>query len=70
MGRKGVSKRKESKTKSKPLSVDKAGGAVSSEVKAAESQPVVKSLDTDKAVSSSKAGGKPASESKKKARKG
>ncbi|HMD89122.1 MAG TPA: hypothetical protein VKF38_08165 [Anaerolineaceae bacterium] len=69
MGRKGVSKRKESKTKSKPLSVEKAGGAVSLEVKAAESQPV-KALDTDKVVSSSKSGGKPASDSKKKAKKG
>jgi len=69
MGRKGVSKRKESKTKSKPVSVDKAAGAVSSVVKAAESQPV-KSLNTDKVVSSTKAGVKTASDTKKKAKKG
>ncbi|MDR3576023.1 MAG: hypothetical protein P4L50_19330 [Anaerolineaceae bacterium] len=69
MGRKGVSKRKESKKQSKPSSVDKVSSSVSSVVKAAESQPI-KSLDTDKAVPSSKAGKKPTADSRKKSKKG
>jgi hypothetical protein len=64
MGRKGVSKRKVSQTKSKPMPGDKAdGSSVASIVKASESHSV-KSLDTDKAAV------KPASDPKKKARKG
>jgi hypothetical protein len=63
MGRKGVSKRKVSQTKSKPLSADKSNGSMVSLIKASESQPV-KALDTDKT------GVKPASDPKKKARKG
>ena len=69
MGRKGVSKRKESKKQSKSSSVDKVSSSVSSIVKASESQPV-KSLDSGKAIPSSKTGVKTASDSKKKARKG
>ncbi len=63
MGRKGVSKRKVSQTTSKPMPGDKADGSVASIIKASESHSV-KSLDTDKAAV------KPASEPKKKARKG
>jgi hypothetical protein len=69
MGRKGVSKRKESKKKSKSSSVDKVSSSVSSIIKAAESQPG-KSLDTGEAIPSSKFGVKTASDSKKKAKKG
>lgn len=52
MGHKGVSKRKPSQTKSKPLSSSAASGSVSSVVQAAESQPI-KSFDTGKGVNPS-----------------
>jgi hypothetical protein len=69
MGRKGVSKRKPSQTKTKPLSTKNASGRLSSVVQAAESQPV-KSFDTGKAVPSTKGGGKNSSDSKKNTKKG
>ena len=47
MGHKGVSKRKPSQTKSKPLSSSAASGSVSSVVQAAENQPI-KSFDIGK----------------------
>ena len=59
MGRKGVSKRKPSQTKSKPLAGNTASGSVSSAMQAAEPQQV-KSFDP----------GKPASDGKKKNKKG
>jgi hypothetical protein len=61
MGRKGVSKRKVSQTKSKPLSNDNASGSVSSALKAMETQPG-KAFDNGKAATSS--------DSKKKTKKG
>ena len=57
MGRKGVSKRKPSQTKSKPFVVNNASGSVSSAMQAAEPQQV-KSFDPGKADSSSKGSSK------------
>jgi hypothetical protein len=59
MGRKGVSKRKPSQTRSTPVAGNKAGGSVSSVMQAAEPQQV-KSFDTGKADSSTKSSGKKA----------
>ena len=59
MGRKGVSKRKPSQTKSKPFGSNPASGSVSSAMQAAEPQQV-KSFDTGKADSSTKSSGKKA----------
>ncbi len=64
MGRKGVSKRKPKKVKSKPLP-----GSVSSGAQAAESQPV-KPLEIGKPVLSTGSGTKPSADWKKSARKG
>ena len=69
MGRKGVSKRKPSQTKSKSLTGNPASGSVSSAMQAAEPQQV-KSFDPGKADSSSKGSGKTSSDSKKKTKKG
>jgi hypothetical protein len=70
MGRKGVSKRKPSQTKSKPFAGgNNASGSVSSAMQAAEPQQV-KSFDPGKADSSGKGSGKTSSESKKKNKKG
>lgn len=63
MGRKGVSKRKPTQTKSKPFSSDPESGSVSSAIKAAESQAV-------KSVGTGKAGVKPAADWTKKSKKG
>jgi hypothetical protein len=57
MGRKGVSKRKPSQTKSKPFAGKPASGSVSSAMQAAEPQQV-KSFDPGKAGSSSKGSSK------------
>jgi len=57
MGRKGVSKRKPSQSKSKPLAGNPASNSVSSAIQAAEPQQV-KSFDAGKADSSSKGSGK------------
>ncbi len=64
MGRKGVSKRKPSKTKSKPFAGRIAGGSVSSVMQAAESQPA-KSMDTGKVSPSTKGSEKPSTNWKK-----
>ena len=69
MGRKGVSKRKSSKTNSKPLVGGTASGSVSSIVQAAESQPG-KSMDTGKGSPSTKGSEKPATNWKKGSKKG
>jgi len=69
MGRKGVSKRKSSKTNSKPLAGGTASGSVSSIVQAAESQPT-KSMDTGKVSSSTKGNEKPSTNWKKGSKKG
>ncbi len=69
MGHKGVSKRKPSKTKTKPLSRDGAGDSVSSVVQAAKSPPV-KALDTSKAVSFPRGSIKTSSDRIKNTRKG
>lgn len=53
MGRKGVSKRKPSKTKSKPFVGGPTSSSVSSVVQAAESQPA-KSMDSSKISPSTK----------------
>jgi hypothetical protein len=63
MGHKGVSKRKPSQTKSKPVSSDKASGSVSSVLQATENQPA-RSSDTGKAVT------KPSTDRKKNPKKG
>jgi hypothetical protein len=47
MGRKGVSKRKPTQTKSKPFSNEKVSGSVSSAMQAVESQPM-KTIETAK----------------------
>jgi len=69
MGRKGVSKRKPSQTKSKPFSSGAASGSVSSLVQAPVSLPV-KPIDTGKVLPSTRGGTKPPSDRKKNARKG
>jgi hypothetical protein len=69
MGRKGVSKRKPSQTKSKPFGSNPASGSVSSAMQAAEPQQV-KSFDTGKSDSSGKGSEKTSSDSKKKTKKG
>lgn len=69
MGRKGVSKRKPGKTKSKPFVGGAASGSVSSSVQAAESQPI-RAIEPDKAAPATKGGGKPFSDGKKGAKKG
>ena len=61
MGRKGVSKRKPSQTKSKPFSSDMAGGSVSSALTPLVRQPI-KPMDGDKTD--------PSTDRKKKSRKG
>jgi hypothetical protein len=57
MGRKGVSKRKPSQTKSKPFGGNNASGSVSSAMQAAEPQQV-KSFDTAKTEASTKGSSK------------
>ena len=69
MGRKGVSKRKPSQTKSKPFGSNPASGSVSSAMQAAEPQQV-KSFDTGKSDASSKGNGKSSPEQNKKTKKG
>jgi hypothetical protein len=70
MGRKGVSKRKPSQTKSKPLySGEAPSGSISSVIKAAERQPV-KSFDTGKAFPSTRGDLKSSSDRKKNDKKG
>jgi hypothetical protein len=69
MGRKGVSKRKPSLTKSKPFASNNASGSVSSAMQAVEPQQV-KSFDPGKADSSAKGSGKTSPDSKKKSKKG
>lgn len=69
MGRKGVSKRKSSKTNSKPLAGGAASGSVSSAFQAVESQPL-KSTDTGKVSSSAKSSNKSSTNWKKGAKKG
>jgi hypothetical protein len=68
MGRKGVSKRKTSQAKTKPLSREAVKNSVSSAVKAGERQPA-KVADVDKTILSKKSEGKPATDWKKKSRK-
>lgn len=69
MGRKGVSKRKSSKTTSKPFAGKTASGNVSSVVQAAESQ-TVKAMDTVIVTPSAKGGEKPSVNWKKAPKKG
>ncbi len=68
MGRKGVSKRKSSKTKSKPLAGGTTSDNVSSVVQAAENQPA-KSKDSSK-VSLTTKGSEKSSTKKKAPKKG
>ena len=65
MGHKGVSKRKPNKTKSAPLSNDKAGSGVASALMTTESHPG-KNTDSGKATPVTKDGVKSSSQSKKK----
>lgn len=69
MGRKGVSKRKSGKTKSKPFAGGTASGSVSSVVQAAESQPA-KSMDAGKVSPATKGSEKPSTNWKKGTKKG
>jgi hypothetical protein len=69
MGRKGVSKRKTSQTKNKPLSKGTVNGSISSMIKAGERQPARVS-DVDKTIPSPKSTAKPSSDRTKKAGKG
>ncbi len=69
MGHKGVSKRKPSKIKPKPLSGGGASDSVSSVVQAAKSAPV-KAMDTSKAASFPKGNVKKSSDRIKNTRKG
>ncbi|OJX43816.1 MAG: hypothetical protein BGO78_02305 [Chloroflexi bacterium 44-23] len=64
MGRKGVSKRKPSKTKSVPISKDKPGSIVTSALKAPESQPG-RAVGSAKTVRAAKDGAKSSSQLKK-----
>jgi hypothetical protein len=68
MGRKGVSKRKPSQPKSRPLPSNGTSGSVSSVLQTAEKQPV-KTFDTSKDGASTRGGVKPSSDHKKSSKK-
>lgn len=69
MGRKGVSKRKPSKTKSKPFAGGTASDSASSAAQPMENQPA-KSMDAGKASASTKGGDKISANLKKAPKKG